>query len=89
MVKKQLYNVLNSANYSASIHIPITLNRVCSAFCLYNKGDVEVNVTVKGITIPIPSGCTSGMVTFDRDLFGSLVLDTSLGHDFILELYRD
>ena len=87
--RKELYQVLKSSDYSGNIHIPVTLLRGCNAFALYNKGSVDVFINVKDIIIPIPPGCSSGMITFERDWFTSFTIDTELGHDFILELYRD
>ena len=87
--RKELYQVLKSSDYPGNIYIPVTLSRGCNAFSLYNAGNVLVSIIVKGINIPIPAGCSSGMVTFERDWFNSFAIDTSLGHDFVLELYRD
>lgn len=89
MQHKELHAVAKSSDYTGVIHIPFELSRGCKSFALYNKGAVTVNVTVKGITIPIPAGCSSGEIKFERDWFSALTIDTELGHDFILELYRD
>lgn len=89
MPHKELYAIVKSSDYSGNIHIPISLNRSCTAFSLYNAGDVQVNITVKEIVIPVPANCTSGLIKFERDWFSSITIDTELGHNFILELYRD
>jgi len=87
--RKELYAVIKSSDYPSNILIPINLSRACIAYALYNSGNVPVNIIIKGITLPIPANCNSGLITFEKDLFTSLTIDTSLGHNFILELYRD
>lgn len=89
MPRKELYAVIKSSDYPSNISIPILLSRGCTAYALYNGGSVAVSVTIKGISLPIPANCNSGMITFERDHFTSLTIDTELGHNFILELYRD
>ena len=88
-VKKQLHAVLKSSDYSGNIYIPIQLVRGCNSLSLYNGGEVNVNLIIRGITIPVPANCSSGLLSFERDLFTSFAIDTALGHNFILELYRD
>ena len=87
--RKELHAVIKSSDYSGNIYIPVELSRGCNAYSLYNGGSVPVSITVKDITLPIPANCSSGLITFERDWFTSFVIDTELGHDFILELYRD
>ena len=88
-VKKQLHAVLKSSEYAENIYIPVELTRPCVSYSLYNAGGDTVTITVRGKALPIPSNCRSGIVSFERDPFTSLTIDTALGHDFILELYRD
>ena len=87
--RKELHAVIKSSDYAGNIYIPVELSRGCNAYSLYNGGSVPVNIIIKGITMPIPANCTSGLVRFERDWFTSLIIDTELGHNFILELYRD
>ena len=87
--KKELHAVIKSSDYAGNISIPISLTRGCNSFALYNGGTVAVDIIIKGITIPVPANCSSGEIKFERDWFTSLTIETALGHDFILELYRD
>ena len=87
--RKELYAVIKSSDYSGNIYIPVELSRGCTAYALYNSGSVPVSITIKGITLSIPANCSSGMITFEKDHFTALTIDTELGHNFILELYRD
>ena len=87
--RKELYQVLKSSDYAGNIYIPVKLSRGCNAFSLYNGGGVPVTIIVKDITLPIPANCSSGLIKFERDWFTSFIIDTELGHNFILELYRD
>ena len=87
--KKQLHAVIKSSDYVGNIHIPVTLVRPCVSYSLYNAGTNEVSITVRGKVLPIPANCRSGLVSYEKDPFTSLTIDTELGHNFILEIYRD
>ena len=87
--RKELHAVIKSSDYAGNIYIPVALSRGCNSLSLYNGGEVNVNLIIKGITIPIPANCSSGIISFERDWFTSFAIDTALGHNFILELYRD
>jgi len=87
MPHKELHSVVTSSQFSGNIHIPLIV-QPSTAYCLYNGGETTVTVTVKSTVTPVPPNCSSGEMRFERDWFTEITLDTELGHNFILEVYR-
>lgn len=83
------YAVVTSSAYAGNISIPIQLTKGCKALSLRNDSStVSVNITIKGITTPVPPKRTL-VDHYEKDWFTSLLIETELEHNFILELYRE
>ena len=88
-IHKELYAIVQSSSYTDNISIPLSTSTGCTSYSLYNGSDtISVDVTVKGKTLTVPPSCSSGEIRFERDYFSEITIDTSLGHNFTLELYR-
>ena len=91
---KELYRVIQSSDFSENITIPVSLSTSCKSFSIFNgrtaEESVNLTITVKGKTLPVPAGCSSGLISFERDWFKDFTIETAdLGHNFIMEIYRD
>jgi hypothetical protein len=83
------YAVITSASFPDNISIPIILGRSCKTLSLRNRSEtIPVNITIKGIKTDVEPLETL-IDHFEKDWFNSLLIETELGHNFSLELYRD
>ena len=83
------YATITSSDYSGSISIPLALERSCKQISLRNRSeDIPVTVIVKGISTDVQPGETL-VDHYEKEEFRALSIETQLGHNFILELYRD
>lgn len=85
----QKYATITSSSYSDNISIPLSLQSGCKTLSLRNRStSIPVSITVSGITTDIRPNETL-VDHYERNWFNEIDIETELGHDFILELYRD
>ena len=85
---KDKYATIVSSSYTDNIHIPLQFQRNCVSLSLRNNSTtIPVSITINGVVTPAPVSSTL-VDLYEKDGFTQLDIDTELGHDFILEVYR-
>lgn len=85
---KEKHATITSSDYAENISIPIVLSRGCTAIAIKNDrtGAKDISITINGNTDTVLAGEIWEELR-EINHFNNILIETELGHNFVVELY--